>query len=601
MIKNMKIGKKLIISFILVSVLASISGLVSMFVIRNMNTQYEYALVNYGFSQGDIGKAMLMISDSNRCVRDIISFTDQGLIDTAKQKIDENMAKYVTYTEGVTEKLTSPEALAQYAKIEAAAEDYRNMRAEVLKIGDTTNAVESARAQTMAVEKLDPLYDELYAQWAALMAMNVNAGNDMNVMLKAQGGFSLLLSIVICIAAITISVILGGIISRSISRPVKACADRLERLAQGDLKTAVPPSSSKDEIGVMLRSLKSTIDFVNAIIGEMDRGLGEIAKGNVAISSSMDFKGDFNTLKDSINTIIDSLNTTLSQINQASDQVSGGSDQVSSGAQALSQGATEQASSVEELAATINEISHQVKENADSANMARDKMTTTSEDIGASNKKMQQLIGAMDDISKSSQEISKVIKTIEDIAFQTNILALNAAVEAARAGAAGKGFAVVADEVRNLASKSAEAAKSTTALIEGAIQAVNNGTHLADDTAKALAQVVEIANDVAGIVNQISHASGEQAASIQQVTVGVDQISAVVQTNSATAEESAAASQELSGQASMLKSLVSRFKLRNDTNLRSDSIAAFDSSAAAPTHALPAEPHSNTAYSLENY
>ncbi|MEG0753199.1 MAG: methyl-accepting chemotaxis protein, partial [Angelakisella sp.] len=193
-------------------------------------------------------------------------------------------------------------------------------------------------------------------------------------------------------------------------------------------------------------------------------------------------------------------------------------------------------------------------------------MTATGEDISKSNEKMQELIGAMRNISQSSQEIGKVIKTIEDIAFQTNILALNAAVEAARAGAAGKGFAVVADEVRNLATKSSEAAKSTTALIEGSIQAVANGTQLADDTAKSLSVVVDTANEVAVIIDKISRASGEQANAITQVTMGVDQISAVVQTNSATAEESAAASEELSGQASMLKNLVGRFKLRSGTD-----------------------------------
>lgn len=175
---------------------------------------------------------------------------------------------------------------------------------------------------------------------------------------------------------------------------------------------------------------------------------------------------------------------------------------------------------------------------------------------------MQEMIVAMADISDKSGQIGKIIKTIEDIAFQTNILALNAAVEAARAGAAGKGFAVVADEVRNLASKSAEASKSTASLIEGSIHAVEKGKKLADETAHTLDEVVENSKRIVNVVDGISQASSEQASSIAQVTQGIDQISSVVQTNSATAEESAAASEELSGQAQMLKNLVEQFKLK---------------------------------------
>ncbi|MEG2087911.1 MAG: methyl-accepting chemotaxis protein, partial [Angelakisella sp.] len=115
------------------------------------------------------------------------------------------------------------------------------------------------------------------------------------------------------------------------------------------------------------------------------------------------------------------------------------------------------------------------------------------------------------------------------------------------------------------ASKSAEAAKGTTALIENSVNAVAKGTKLADDTAKSLLSVVDGAKAASAIVDKIAAASGEQASSAAQITQGIDQISAVVQTNSATAEESAAASEELSGQAVMLKHLVGQFKLKKSS------------------------------------
>lgn len=369
---------------------------------------------------------------------------------------------------------------------------------------------------------------------------------------------------VIALLFIIISFLIADKFATSISKSINDCAQRLHLLSEGDLKSPVPFTDSKDEAGQLLRDLGTTIDRLNGAISEVDYNLSEVAKGNLTTIIKREFKGDFTPLRDSVNTIIESLNATLGQINISADQVSYGSEQVSAGSQALSQGATEQASSVEELVATTNSVSDRIQKNSENALSASKKVDIVGNDIENCNHEMRKMIEAMAEINNSSSEIGKIIKTIEDIAFQTNILALNAAVEAARAGNAGKGFAVVADEVRNLASKSAEAAKNTTMLIENSIKAVENGSSIANETALIMNSVAESAKNVVDVIDMISADSVEQAVSIIQVKQGIDLISSVIQSNSATAEESAAASEELSAQAETLKSLVEQFILADN-------------------------------------
>ena len=375
-------------------------------------------------------------------------------------------------------------------------------------------------------------------------------------------------SIVINIAAILIAVLISIwaaiALANSISKPIKKCVDRIVLLSsEGNLQAEIPTINTRDETKELNNATIVLITKLREVIADIADNLGNMADGNMAVDITKEYAGDFSPIKEAMVKIISSLNLTLAQISQSSDQVFSSAEQVSTGSQALAQGATEQASSIEELSASITEISSHIKDNAEHAVSASTNVNRVSSEIEVSNKNMSDMVVAMSQINDSSSEIGKIIKTIEDIAFQTNILALNAAVEAARAGAAGKGFAVVADEVRNLASKSAEAAKNTTALIENSMKQVENGTKIADQTAKSLLNVVESAKVVSDTVEKISQASVQQSESISQVTLGVEQISSVVQTNSATAEESAAASEELSGQAQVMKELVGKFKLRD--------------------------------------
>ena len=374
------------------------------------------------------------------------------------------------------------------------------------------------------------------------------------------------LNVLVVIGASLASIIVAVKLSNNISIPMRACAERMKLLAEGDLSSPVPQATGRDETAELTRSTAEMIQGLNAIINDIAHVLTEIANQNLDVRSANReaYIGDFQSILTSMRTLKRKLSGTMRQINSSAGEVSSASGQVSSGAQSLSGGSMEQASSVEELAATIADISNSAKQTAAAAKGAGEFVDQAGAQLGTSVGYVKELNTAMEKILRSSEEISKIIAAIENIAFQTNILALNAAVEAARAGAAGKGFAVVADEVRNLASKSDEAAKSTKDLIEGSIAAVTEGGKVVEKVTASLEQTSVYAGNVVTQMNIVVSAVENQTLAISQVTDGIDQISSVVQTNSATAQESAAASEELSAEAESLKRLVEQFILATD-------------------------------------
>ncbi len=254
--------------------------------------------------------------------------------------------------------------------------------------------------------------------------------------------------------------------------------------------------------------------------------------------------------------IVTSLTRVMDDLGKGSEQVSVASGQVAQASQDMADGASTQASSLEETSATLEEMAAMTKENAGNASEANDLSSKLQGVAETGQDAMERMTDAIEKIKDSSDETARIIKTIDEIAFQTNLLALNAAVEAARAGDAGKGFAVVAEEVRNLAQRSADAAKDTSALIDQSQVNANGGVEVTQEVTKILGEIVSGVSRVSELIDAVSTSNEEQSRSVSEINRAVAQLDQVTQSNAANAEESASASEELSGQARELSSMV---------------------------------------------
>jgi methyl-accepting chemotaxis protein len=508
---NMKIGAKLISSFLLVALLAGIIGIVGVLNLKNTTSDFTQLWKVYGIATADVGKMGIHYQQMRSAARDVLidPVNREKHLNNIKE-IDKKLDADIILVEKNLQTENGRKALAKFT---ASYEEYKVVWAKVLDLvkknqeAEATNVFysEGALPVTTAVEAIDEIFN-----------LKVSNGDLKTTEYNDAASQTIKIMVIIVAVAILVAMGLGLFIAQIIGKPVKELVGVAEKIADGDLDIAIEVKS-KDEIGILASAFKR---------------------------------------------MTDNLNEVMMNINSASEQVAAGSRQVSASSMALSQGATEQASSIEELTASIEEISSQTKLNAENVAQLNVLAEVIQDNSVQGNGQMKEMLTAMEEINDASNNISKIIKVIDEIAFQTNILALNAAVEAARAGQHGKGFAVVAEEVRNLAARSANAAKETTDLIEGSIKKVEGGTRIANQTATALDKIVEGVSKAGVLVNDIAVASSEQATGIAQVTQGIAQVSQVVQTNSATSEESAAASEELSGQAELLREQVGRFKLR---------------------------------------
>ena len=566
MFKKEKIEKRLIRSFFSVASITAVAAFVGLIVIIVMSNRYSYALNNFGFAQGDIGRAMFEFADVRSSLRAAIGYDNQDAIDAVVQQHNEKIAVFEECFQDVEKTIVSEDGRTSYDAIKAELEAYWMLDAEIMKLGATTDRELCRQAQEMALNDLTVAYNSIYDKLEGLRDVKVNEGNKLSSVLTIVSWILVAVIVAVVVVSMFISMRLGGHIARKIAIPLRELGGRLESFAVGDLSTPFPEINTSDEVEDMGRHAAHMADNLSAIIYDMEEVLGEMARGDYTVRSKIHEKytGDFQKIFQSMRGLRNQMTETLCSIGEASEQVQIGSGHLADASQGLAEGATEQAGAVEELHATISDITETMERTAESADESYVKAQQYADSADNSREEMNTMMAAMGRINETSSKIGDIISEIESIAAQTNLLSLNASIEAARAGEAGRGFAVVANEIRELADQSAKAAVDTRDLIESSIREVTEGNHAAERASEAIQTVVDGIKQIADFSKDLKIMIEDQTESMRQAEVGVNQISEVIQNNAATAQEASATGQELSAQAITLDELVGQFKLKNN-------------------------------------
>ncbi|ADJ66081.1 HAMP domain-containing protein [Herbaspirillum seropedicae] len=510
---NLKIAKKLIVSFAAVIVLTVILGLFAIRELKAVNQASTDMATNWlptiKAAQSIQASLPRMRISELQMVTAATPAEREDALKAIKSRLDILAKQRAAYEAQISE----AEEKVLYEKFSKSFATYLEIDKELARI-----SAEGKEEEARALFKGDSnkTFRSMIENMDEIIKVN-DAGSKRSDDMAEQVYRSATLWIIGLLAAIVVIALgLAVMVARAVSRPLNEAVAVAERVAQGDLTMDIRATST-DETGMLMHSLRAMNDSLQQIVGEVRTGTDTI--------------------------------TTASQ-------------EIATGNLDLSSRTEEQAGSLEETASAMEELTATVKQNADNARQANQLAASASDIATQGGAVVGQVVQTMEGITESSNRIADIISVIDGIAFQTNILALNAAVEAARAGEQGRGFAVVASEVRSLAQRSASAAKEIKQLIDDSVEKVGAGSQLVERAGATMSEVVASVRRVTDVVAEISAASNEQSTGIEEINRAITQMDEVTQQNAALVEEAAAAAQSLQDQAARLSQVVSVFKLQ---------------------------------------
>lgn len=407
------------------------------------------------------------------------------------------------------------------------------------KMMDLVSAGNVSEANTLFKSEGEAIFENLQTSIRDLETYNMNEAEKLYDSNKQDGRQAVIRIILISAVMTILSIALGIIITRTITRSVYKIVSLIKKTSNLDL---VYDSSydaileHKDEIGIIAKEVEN----LRNVLRDMVRNVINISSNLAASSEELAASTEENS-------------KTIKQVVYAVNEIAQGNSSQAEMVESTGQ-------TIHAMVTGIDEVNRATAVNSENAKGSIEAIGEGQKAIDLTmvkmndNKKMAADVGAsIQELSSRMDKVGNIVNVIKEISEQTNLLALNASIEAARAGEAGKGFAVVASEIGKLANNTASSVDEITGIISDAISrnsitAQNNEAAMAIvlEQEKAVNVTKEAFTKIRQSVEEIVNRTLMIAKKMSDIDASAKDISKQTLDMSAVAQEAAASSEEIS-------------------------------------------------------